>query len=79
MTKYFPEAAEEGATHPKLLVVQGHGIWSLKELFGHDDFDAPEPASTIWVNMYECETCEGDEKFVIEGYFCKYSDNLDAC
>jgi len=29
--------------------------------------------------MYECETCEGDDKFMVEGFYCRYSDNLDDC
>ena len=49
------------------------------DLFGHHILSNPTPASTIWVNMYECEECSGDERFKIEGSYCWDPRDLEAC
>ena len=80
LTRYFPQA-REALSMPKLILFSGHAsnVTPLLELFNHHVLPNPAPASSVWVNFFECESCEGEERYKLEVLFCNEPRDLSEC
>ena len=79
-TYYFPQAL--GAlSPPKMIFFSGHesNVTPMLEFLNNHIFVNPAPASSVWVNFFECESCEGDERYKLEVLFCSNPRDLSEC
>ena len=80
LTYYFPQALTASAL-PKMVFFSGHSsnVVPMREFLGDHDGQKTPPASSIWVNFFECEECDGDERYQLEILYCSNPRDLSEC